>query len=220
MGIFHHITTCIKIGILLLFLYSCKNNIATDELIPVSDGSVVNPIEHWKTHHEKLKNGRIATFTIPAEYSDKYDKAAGIYCFQDLSLEDRIAFGIKDDNESYFAICSSYEGLGEYKEKQLDSINIRDRLMRALHQNELPIFEKYKDNQGQIYYHSYFFEIGPPAVFSWFDRGYVNKSIVVALCSVTVYGDTMYWSNMRFISSAMDFDFPIYRKIMHSFRIR
>lgn len=35
-----------------------------------------------------------------------------------------------------------------------------------------------------------------------------------------VYGDTIYWTIMRFLTSAMNFDVPTYRKIIHSVRIR
>lgn len=219
MRIFHHITTCIKFGTLLLFLYSCKNNIVTDELTLVSDKSV-KLVSHWKTHHVKLKSGRTATFTIPAEYSDKYDNAARLYCFQDLGYEDRIAYGIKDDNESFFAICSSYEGLGKFTSKQLDSINIRDVVLRGCYENIVPVVEKYKDSHGQIYYHLYDYEAAPVQYSSRYGKGFVNKCIIVGISSATVYGDTIYWASMRFLTSAMDFDAPTCRKIIHSVRIR
>ena len=35
-----------------------------------------------------------------------------------------------------------------------------------------------------------------------------------------VYGDTICWASMRFLTSAMNFDATTYRKIIHSVRIR
>ena len=205
--------------IAVLFLETCQNKNNPDILIPVQDESV-KPVKHWKTHHVKLKNGRIVTFTIPAEYSDKYDKAARIYCFQDLSFEDRVAYGIKDDNESYFAICSSYEGLGEYNIKQLDTFHIRNNVLIGFYENKVPVVEKYKDSNGQIYYHVYDYETAPIQYCSWFGKGFVNKRITVKISAATVYGDTIYWASMRYLVSAMDFDGFTNRKIMHSVRIR
>ena len=196
-----------------------KSNTLSDRLTPVPDESV-KPVSHWKTHHVKLKSGRTATFTIPAEYSDKYDNAARLYCFQDLGFEDRIAYGIKDDNEFFFAICSSYEGLGEFTSKQLDSINIRDVVLRGCYENIVPVVEKYKDTHGQIYYHLYDYKAAPVQYSSRYGKGFVNKSIIVSISSATVYGDTIYWTSMRFLTSAMNFDVPTYRKITHSVRVR
>ena len=80
--------------------------------------------------------------------------------------------------------------------------------------------EKYKDTHGQIYYHLYDYKAAPIQYSSRYGKGFVNKCIIVSIRSATVYGDTIYWTSMRFLTSAMNFDATTYRKIIHSVRIR